>query len=58
MVSGKNHTVLPNVLLAQPVPIQVMSCGSAAGAVTRPQFGNKFELRGNKFELCEGYTSM
>ena len=30
MVSGKNHTVPPNVLLAQPVPIQVMWCGSAA----------------------------
>ena len=33
MISGKNHTVPPNVRLAQPVPIQVMWCGIAAGAV-------------------------
>ena len=31
MISGKNHTVPPNVLLAHPVPIQIMWCGSAAG---------------------------
>jgi hypothetical protein len=43
MVSGKNHIVPPNVFLAQPVPIQVMSCGIAAGAVARREKWSKFE---------------
>ena len=33
------------VRLAQPVPIQVMWCGSEAGAVARPQFMSKFDYR-------------
>ena len=51
MVSGKNHTVPPNVFLAQPVPIQVMCFGIAAGAVARRQFWGKFEV-------VEGYTKI
>ena len=45
MISGKNHTVPPNVLLAHPVPIQIMWCGSAAGAVTRREKSSVEQIR-------------